>query len=488
MLNQINSNLYMYEIYDEYLERYNQNLINYSLSNGLSIKYFHIKVDESYNFDSEINIHTSFRNFKYDLYHFMPVFDMETFTSQSSFDPSLQGTSYSTTVSMTIVCVDNPVPGDVFHFYDITGQYKIDKTDIFRIKHVHYVRNFNINNDKNNLKIYKVEAESAPFKFNTIEEIEENNILRTYFWDNESGSFIDDDRYEFLIYLRDEKEKKYNLWKEGSYKDPIALLAIKKLYELNNGSTTASYGWYKFNTIMNFYQKNLLESSRSIGICAGPYMKLEIGVFMSFFDLYFKSKNESPIFKDRSFEDQFLKYNDELYSTYQQYLDNLINQIKDEENNPDGVLFQDYEISSDAKETDSSKSLSVLRIKNSEADEEDSEDNEDNEDSEDNFEFIFNENEDDRYESYFDALLGIYKILFSYRLINPNFYDKSIIIPYIENGETLNSINNDVLFYNVDGEVTGPFYETEVNYDPGYVLSYQGGVKYFSPHDGVLSF
>jgi hypothetical protein len=186
----------MYEVYDEYLDRYYINALMYSYSSGLMIKYYSIKVNESYNFDQETSIQTSFRNFKFNVYNFSPIVEMEPAVQQLLFDSTLQGTSYNTNISFTMVGIQNPLPGDLFHFYDLTQKKRIDRTEIFRVTNVNYVRSFNINNSTNSIKIYKIEAEQAPLKYSSLETIDEKNILDTYFWDTDISDFIKEDVYE----------------------------------------------------------------------------------------------------------------------------------------------------------------------------------------------------------------------------------------------------------------------------------------------------
>ena len=195
-LNNTNYNSYMYEVYDEYLDRYYINALMYSYSSGLMIKYYSIKVNESYNFDQETSIQTSFRNFKFNVYNFSPIVEMEPAVQQLLFDSTLQGTSYNTNISFTMVGIQNPLPGDLFHFYDLTQKKRIDRTEIFRVTNVNYVRSFNINNSTNSIKIYKIEAEQAPLKYSSLETIDEKNILDTYFWDTDISDFIKEDVYE----------------------------------------------------------------------------------------------------------------------------------------------------------------------------------------------------------------------------------------------------------------------------------------------------
>ena len=436
-LNSTNYNQYMYQIYDEYLDRYYINAIQYSFSAGLVIKYYSIQVNESYNFDDETSIQTSFRNFKFDIYNFTPIIEMDPAVQQVLFDSTLQGTSYSTSISFTLIGISNPLPGDLFHFYDLTQRKRIDKTEIFRVSNVQYIRSFNINNNTNSIKIYKIDAELAPLKSSSLKTIEENNILNTYFWDTDTSVFIKDNVYDYFIYLQDNKS---NLFQKN-----------KDLYNY-----TGSYGYLKLNTLYNFYQKKFTGASP---ICSGPYISTEIGKILAFFDFYYENNNSEPC-EINLVQDDFNILKQENYNIEAiDYLDSLKNILNNLEINKSYSFVDFLDIS-----TDKSDPIKIIEIfKRSK-------------DKEIYYEVIINE---DLFK-YYD---NIYKIFYAYRMYSKDFYSKSII--KIE----LNASNistDKALFYNVNGDVTGPLHDTEVFYDPGYVISYQGGPKYFNTNDGIL--
>jgi len=217
-----------------------------------------------------------------------------------------------------------------------------------------------------------------------------------------------------------------------------------------------SYGYLKLNTLYNFYQKKFTGASP---ICSGPYISTEIGKILAFFDFYYENNNSEPC-EINLVQDDFNILKQENYNIEAiDYLDSLKNILNNLEINKSYSFVDFLDIS-----TDKSDPIKIIEIfKRSK-------------DKEIYYEVIIN-------EDLFDYYNNIYKIFYAYRMYSKDFYSKSII--KIE----LNASNistDKALFYNVNGDVTGPLHDTEVFYDPGYVISYQGGPKYFNTNDGIL--
>ena len=219
-----------------------------------------------------------------------------------------------------------------------------------------------------------------------------------------------------------------------------------------------SYGYLKLNTLYNFYQKKFEGSSP---ICTGPYISSEIGKILAFFDFYYKYNNIKPCdinFVQEDFD--FLskeKYNTEAIDYY-----NKLKDILDNLEINESYSFKDFKDSKD--DLDDSDGIKIIEIFKKAKDDDQ---------EEIYFEFILND-----LFKYYD---NIYKIFYAYRNYFKSFYKDSVITIELKTTE-----NDEALFYNVNGDVTGPYFETEVFYDPGYVLSYQDGPKYFNVNDGLL--
>ncbi len=173
---------YQYSLYRDYLEQLDGIMTKYGQQTGLGIEYWHIKVDESKNFD-DLKIQNSYKHYVYDLYHFIPTINMTPLTYQMGYDPQYQGTSNIATGSFSMYLVEAPLPGDIFRFYPYDGA--TDRTELFRVTTVKYMRT-----SKNMLGLYQVDFESAPMYVETIEHVRINEI---FCWDTERHEFIDEE-------------------------------------------------------------------------------------------------------------------------------------------------------------------------------------------------------------------------------------------------------------------------------------------------------
>jgi len=412
MLNQMNINQYMYNVYDEYLERYYINALQYSSNNGLIIRYFKILVDESYNFDSETNIQTDYKNFKYAIYDFVPIIDAQPPVSQAYFDPTMQGTSYNVTMTITIAGIPNPLPGDMLHYYDITGNNEIDTKEIFRVRYVNYIRSIN-----NKFPIYQLDIEYAPISRETLDQIAATNVIKHYYWDNETNQFISSDKYKYFTFLAKNRENYLN-----------------KVYEIYD-DVKAGYHYCKLNSIFKIIQRKHEFSIKVISPDI-DFIDLDLRDFMAKFSFYYKIQNKDPI-------------TGEEFPEIDPVLEDKLNSINFENE----VSFID--INCETKEE-----ITIFKIDKIIDDE--------------NNETIQISNGD-----LFEYYDNVYKILFCYYMINPEeFWKDSIIVHESDNIV----INSDGLFYDINGQVI--YYEDylkSIKYDPGYAISYQNGVQYFSP-------
>jgi len=418
MLNQLNINQYMYNVYDEYTERYYINALNYSKNSGLIMRYFKILVDESYNFDSETSIQTDYKNFKYAIYDFVPIIDGQPQMTQSFFDPIQQGTSYITTMTITIGGIKNPLPGDMMHYYDISGNQEIDPTKIFRIKNVNYIRSIN-----KKFPIYQIELETAPMTKDVLDWIEENNVLRNYYWNNETNKFLQDKQYDYYLSLINNREDYLNI--------------INSLYN----ATKSSFQYCKLNSIFRIIQKKFEFNTKIIDPDT-KFADLNLKDFMAKFSKFYKLQNQNPIL------DEEFPVND-----LDQSLNDKINSIDFD----DGIIsLKDNNCYEDKEEE-------IFKIQKIQSD----------------------DNPDDQEIKYiksnlFDFYDKLYKILFIYYMMDQeNFWKDSIIAHQVNQEPT---ITDNGIFYDVNGEfVVYEDYIKSIKYNPGYAISYQNGAQYFDP-------
>jgi len=421
MLNQMNINQYGYKIYDEYLDRYYQNMITYSNNKGLIIRYYHIKVNESYNFDQETSIQTDYKNFKYDLYDFVPISDGQSPTSQSYFDPTAQGTSYSVTYTFTLMTIKEPLPGDMFHYYDLSGKNEIDKTEIFRVKSVNYIRSMN-----NKYYIYQIDTELAPFKMDTLKYIEENQILNHYYWDNEMNKYINEKQYPYYLFLKNNRENLLNIIND------------------NYNSTKSIFENCKINSLFKIISDKKLFSNKILSQDYN-YQNYSFKDFFKYFGYLYSGQNIDPVEENEKFP--------EIGET----LNNLINNIKSDNDNND-EYFND--INCDQNNSD----FNIFKIDKKEEGK------------------IFTDRIH-LYDN-FDLYNKLFKILFSYYMILKDPSDKDFFkddkIINNENNENEENKENSI-YYNINGAVNGYEDITEgkdkKNYDAGGYISYQSGIQ-----------
>lgn len=174
---------YMYNLSNDYLNQVDKAMLNYGVTNSLSIKYMHIIVQESKNINDML--HQNYNNFVYDIYHMVPTRDIQQLNYSINFDPQHQGTSNVGTGSMSLFLINEPLPGDLFTFYN--------SNEIFRIQNVRWHRT-----QTNTLKIYNVDFETAPMVETTLNDL---RINTNWYWNNELKEFVPEEKYNQFVDL-----------------------------------------------------------------------------------------------------------------------------------------------------------------------------------------------------------------------------------------------------------------------------------------------
>ncbi len=192
----LNATDYQYNLYNEYLEQMDQILIKYGQQSGLSIQYWHIRVDLSLNYD-DLKMQNSYKHYVYDILHFVPTVNMTPVTYQIGYDQQQQGTSNLGTGSFSMYLLDKPLPGDLFKFY--APDDSTDKTEIFRITDVQYMRT-----SKNKMNLYQLDFETAPIFIETMEHVRINQILC---WDSEQFLFLDEEQCGAMEDIQDRRDE-----------------------------------------------------------------------------------------------------------------------------------------------------------------------------------------------------------------------------------------------------------------------------------------
>ncbi len=193
---------YQYNLYNDYLDQMDEILIKYGQQSGLSIQYWHIRVDLSLNYD-DLKMQNSYKHFVYDILHFVPTVNMTPVTYQIGYDPNHQGTSNVGTGSFNLYLLDKPLPGDLFKFYtggdpDDVSTHVSDKTEIFRITDVRYVRS-----TKHKMDLYQLDFETAPIFIETMEHVRINQIMC---WDTEQFVFLNEEQCNAMEGIQENRD------------------------------------------------------------------------------------------------------------------------------------------------------------------------------------------------------------------------------------------------------------------------------------------
>ena len=85
---------------------------------SLSIRYYKKNYALSKGIHAELDLVSSKKYDKvYDIFDFTPVLESQTFQYQNMNDENNQGVIRTTNGQLTIMCVEEPLPNDIFHFY-----------------------------------------------------------------------------------------------------------------------------------------------------------------------------------------------------------------------------------------------------------------------------------------------------------------------------------------------------------------------------------
>jgi len=196
---------YQYKLYSDYLDQVDDVLIRRGQYSGLSIEYWHIRVDLSKNFDEILRMQNSYKHFVYDLYHFIPTINATPLTYQIGFQQQSQGTTNQAVGTFSLYLIDDPLPGDLFRFYPYDGT--TERTEVFRVLNVRYIRT-----SKNKLKLFEIEFETAPFYITSLEHVRINEIRC---WDTENFRFLSEAECNAMNEIIDSRDKiidKINKW------------------------------------------------------------------------------------------------------------------------------------------------------------------------------------------------------------------------------------------------------------------------------------
>ena len=208
-INILNQDSYMYELYNEYLTGLQFYQLN-SKINALSIRYYKINYALSKGIDDELDMVNSKKFGKtYDLFDFVPVLETTQFNYQNMNDEMNQGVIRSTQGMMTIMCVEEPLPNDVFHLY--SNDSEIEFMQVTSVNFVMSVKK---------LHIYQIEYITANLIKPTVDAFK---INQHFYFLREFSKFVGSSLYADLLSLANNRDadlvviNKYYVSRKCSY-------------------------------------------------------------------------------------------------------------------------------------------------------------------------------------------------------------------------------------------------------------------------------
>lgn len=183
----LHQDMYMYDVYKEYITKVQHYALNGNIQ-SLSIRYYKNNILYSKGYVDQIDYYgPSDYKRSFDIFDFAPVLEMQPLNYTSDDLDENQGVIRRTNGVLTLMGVPNPLPGDVFHFYQ-------NETNIeyFKVLRVNYIKSVN------SIKIYQIEFETYNVKSETVNMYD---IINHYYYIKEFFKFFDSQIYESYSFL-----------------------------------------------------------------------------------------------------------------------------------------------------------------------------------------------------------------------------------------------------------------------------------------------
>jgi hypothetical protein len=311
----------------------------------------------------------------------------------------------------------------------------IDETEVFRVKQVRYIRAMN-----KKVPIYQLDVETAPFKKSTLDELMAHQMTKHYFFFQDTGGWIESKDYPYFNYLKNKKSEYRDLFND--------------IYCI----VDATFNVCNFDSSIKILQRNY--NFPNPYPIAKIYKDYDISDLMISFDMFYKILNRNPILNSTLFKDGSTIDGADGEVTFKEF--NALEEVSDNSDAADTTINETIEVS--YKDTicnsycvnseNYGKEIEIFKIIK-------------NEDG------SYTANISD-YFKYYDEL---YKLFYCYRVLDPQFYNKTSI-----QKDTYNIIENNEFFYNLQALSKVTY---EQMYDPGYYISYEGGAVYFENGVGI---
>jgi hypothetical protein len=178
----LHQDMYAYDIYAEYLNKIEHYALN-STINSLSIRYYKQNIPLTKGVHDELDvIDVSGYGRSYDIFDFTPVLQSAPLNYTTENDESNQGVIRKTRGTLTMMAVIEPLPGDIFNFYQHRSTNEFFYVDT--VNFVHSVKDLNI---------YEIQFETSNW---SIDDVNEMNIIEHYYYVKEFRKFYDSSLYE----------------------------------------------------------------------------------------------------------------------------------------------------------------------------------------------------------------------------------------------------------------------------------------------------
>lgn len=234
-INILNQDSYIYELYNEYLKNVQYYQINSKIK-ALSLRYYKINYTVSKSIEDDLDMVNSKKFGKvYDIFDFVPVLESQQFTYSNLNDEANQGVIRSMQGMMTIMCVEEPLPNDVFHIYSNESQI-----EFFQVTNVTYIQSVK------NLNIYQIEYSTANLLKSTVDKF---TINSHFYFLREFAKFVGSSLYSDIVKLSETRDDN--------------VIVMKKYYNANKCFFNSSNVDSSTNDIIN---KMILTISENVYI------------------------------------------------------------------------------------------------------------------------------------------------------------------------------------------------------------------------------
>lgn len=187
----LHQDMYTYDIYAEYLNKIEHYALN-STINSLSIRYYkqNIALTSGKYDDLDVIVPDAYSRV-YDIFDFSPVLQMQPLNYTVDNDEQNQGVIRRTTGVLTLMAVIEPLPGDIFNFYQNQSTNEFFSVDT--VNFVHSVKDLNL---------YELTFSTSNWTLKNIENIKVNEH---YYYLKEFRKFYDSSLYDEYKFLLDDR-------------------------------------------------------------------------------------------------------------------------------------------------------------------------------------------------------------------------------------------------------------------------------------------